>query len=41
MALFQISNEKITVQVDSMGAELKSLKEIASGREYMWNGDPQ
>lgn len=41
MALFQISNEKITVQVDSMGAELKSLKEIASGREYMWKGDPQ
>ena len=41
MALFQISNEKITVQVDSMGAELKSFKEIASGREYMWNGDPQ
>lgn len=41
MALFQISNDKITIQVDSMGAELKSLKEIASGREYMWNGDPQ
>ena len=41
MALFQISNDKITIQVDSMGAELKSLKEVASGREYMWNGDPQ
>lgn len=41
MALFQISNDKITIQVDSMGAELRSLKEIASGREYMWNADPQ
>ena len=41
MALFQISNDRITIQVDSMGAELRSLKEIASGREYMWNADPQ
>lgn len=41
MALFQISNDKITIQVDSMGAELKSLKDVAADREYMWNGDPQ
>ncbi|MCH5259736.1 MAG: aldose 1-epimerase family protein [Lachnospiraceae bacterium] len=41
MALFQISNDKITIQVDSMGAELKSLKEVAADREYMWNGDPK
>lgn len=41
MALFQISNDKITIQIDSMGAELRSLKEIASDREYMWHGDPQ
>ena len=34
MAIFQISNDKITIQVDSMGAELKSLKEIASNRKY-------
>lgn len=40
MALFQISNEKITIQVDSMGAELKSLKSVAQGREYMWQADP-
>ena len=39
MALFQISNDKITIQVDSMGAELKSLKDVATGREYMWNAD--
>lgn len=41
MALFQISNDKITIQVDSMGAELKSLKEVAAGREYMWDANPQ
>ena len=41
MALFQISNGRITIQVDSMGAELRSLKEISSGREYMWNADPR
>lgn len=41
MALFQISNDKITIQVDSMGAELKSLKEVGTGREYMWHADPQ
>lgn len=41
MALFQISNEKITIQVDSMGAELKSLKKISTGSEYMWNAAPR
>lgn len=40
MALFQISNEKITIQVDSLGAELKSLKSLPDNREYMWHGDP-
>ena len=41
MALFQISNDRITIQVDSMGAELKSLKDVVTGREYMWHADPQ
>lgn len=40
MALFQISNDKITIQVDSLGAELKSLKRLPDDREYMWHGDP-
>lgn len=40
MALFQISNDKITIQVDSLGAELKSLKSLPDRREYMWHGDP-
>lgn len=40
MALFQIGNDNITIQVDSMGAELKSLKRVDTGVEYMWEGDP-
>lgn len=40
MALFQISNDRITIQVDSMGAELKSLKRVADAKEYLWHGDP-
>lgn len=40
MALFQISNNKIMIQVNSMGAELTSLKDVATGTEYMWNADP-
>lgn len=40
MALFQISNDKVTIKVDSLGAELKSLKSLPDNREYMWQGDP-
>lgn len=40
MALFQISNDKITLQVDSLGAEMKSLKSVPDNKEYMWHGDP-
>lgn len=40
MALFQIGNEQITIQIDSMGAEMKSLKKTATGVEYMWEGNP-
>ncbi len=40
MALFQIGNDNITIQIDSMGAELKSLKRLDTGTEYMWEGDP-
>ena len=40
MALFQIGNGKLTIQVDSNGAELKSLKKITTGEEFMWEGNP-
>ena len=40
MAFYQISNEQISIQVDSMGAELKSLKKKDTDTEYMCEGDP-
>lgn len=40
MALYRISNGQVAIQVDSMGAELKSLQRADTGTEYMWEGDP-
>lgn len=40
MGLYQISNEQISIQADSLGAELKSLKRTGQGTEYMWEGNP-
>lgn len=40
MAIYQINNAQISIQVDSMGAELKSLKRTDTDTEYMWEGDP-
>lgn len=40
MALYELSSSQITIQVDSMGAELKSLKKTDTGTEYMWEGSP-
>lgn len=34
---YTIKNEVLTVEIDSMGAEVKSV--IKDGREYMWCGD--
>ena len=40
MALYQSRTGQIAIQADSMGAELKSLKRLDTGTEYMWEGDP-
>ncbi len=40
MALFHIGNEQLTIQADSFGAELKSLKKTSTDTEYMWDGNP-
>lgn len=37
--LYQIRNSRFTAQVDSLGAQLVSLKS-SSGFEYIWVGDP-
>lgn len=37
---YKIENEYLTVEVDSLGAELKSLQSKKTSQEYMWCGDP-
>ena len=38
---YVLENEKLRVEIDSFGAELKSVKDKATDQEYMWQGDPQ
>ena len=33
--MVEIKNDKLTVQVASLGAELQSIKNV-DGREYLW-----
>ena len=40
MAVCEISNGELMAAVDSHGAELKSLRSVVNGTEYMWFGDP-
>ena len=35
MGDYELRNEDIAVRIASLGAELKSLKDVRSGREYM------
>ncbi len=41
MAVYELKNEKVSILVNSHGAELKSLKRLSTGTEYMWKADPQ
>lgn len=34
-----IQNDHLVVEVSAHGAELQSLKSVAAGREYLWQGD--
>jgi galactose mutarotase-like enzyme len=36
-----ISNSRLSIAVDTFGAELKSLKRNSDGREYMWDAKPE
>ena len=38
---YVLENEKLRVEIDSFGAELKSVKDKTTNQEYMWQGDPQ
>lgn len=39
MARYELKNDVISIEIDSHGAELKSLKKLESGTEYMWCAD--
>lgn len=41
MAVFVLENEDIRIKVNSHGAELRSLEDKKTGREYMWCGDAE
>jgi galactose mutarotase-like enzyme len=39
--MFEISNEIISVQISTAGAELQSIVNKENSLEYMWSGDPE
>lgn len=41
MARYGLENDKIRIEIDSHGAELKSLVKKKTGTEYMWCADPK
>ena len=38
---YTLENDMLVVQIDSFGAELKSVRRKADDFEYMWQGDPK
>lgn len=38
---YELKNEKIKIEVSSFGAQLQSLQDVATNKEYMWNGNPE
>lgn len=41
MQLSYLENKRIRIAVSDSGAELRSLMDIKSGREWMWQGNPE
>lgn len=41
MARYRLENDAIRIEIDSHGAELKSLVKKETGTEYMWCADPE
>lgn len=39
--LYSLESQNISIKVDTLGAELKSLVNRETGREYMWEGNPK
>lgn len=41
MAVYSLENEQLRICVDTMGAELKSLKKRETDTEYLWDAKPE
>lgn len=41
MAVYDLSNSQLRIAVNSFGAELRSVKNAVTGREYMWDAKPE
>lgn len=41
MARYSLENDRIRIEIESHGAELKSLVKKETGVEYMWSADPK
>lgn len=39
--MIQISNNQVKVQISPIGAEVQSIQDVTTGREYVWQGDAQ
>ncbi len=39
--MYELKNDRISLQISDHGAEIKSLKRLLDGREYMWQADPK
>lgn len=39
MAIYELHNDKLKIQVDTFGAELHSILGTESNQEYLWHGD--
>ena len=40
MAEFFLKNDELAVKISSRGAEIRSVLDNETGREYMWQADP-
>ena len=38
--VYTIQNDHLCASVQSLGAQLCSLREVSTGREHLWQGDP-
>lgn len=38
--MYELRNEHLIIRVNSLGAELQSIRSVSAGTEYLWQGDP-